>query len=58
MPSVTVGPPFRARALPIAITQSPTFGATEAIFAAGSLSASIFRTARSVAASLPTISAS
>src|SRR5581483_9405765 len=54
MPSVTVGPPSRARALPMATTESPTTRASELpILTAGRPLASTLRTARSAVASFP-----
>ncbi len=55
-PLVTVGPPGRSRALPMARTSSPTWSASELpSSAAVSPSASIWSTARSVGASRPTM---
>ena len=54
-PCVTVGPPGRARALPMATTQSPTWSCPESpSCATGRLSPWICSTARSVCGSAPT----
>src|SRR5581483_2460028 len=54
MPRVTVGPPSRARALPMATTSSPTFSWSESPrTAVGSPPASTLTTARSVDGSFP-----